>query len=150
MAKIYISSVIDAPIETVWEYIHDFNDLPKWFPGVTDSRLEADNHSGQVGCIRNFGLEGGARMREQLLAFSDHERICTYKMLEGPLPVRNYVGTVRLLPVTDGNRTFAEYVVEFDCVHKQEDELIASLSKIYRGAFEHLMQHLPATVKAAG
>jgi uncharacterized protein YndB with AHSA1/START domain len=149
MAKIYISSVIEAPIEAVWEYIRDFNDLSKWFPGVTDSHIEADKRSDQVGCMRNFGLEGGARMREQLLAFSDHRHSCTYKMLEGPLPVRNYVGTVQLLPVTDGNRTFAEYVVEFDCAREQENELTTSLSKIYQGAFEQLMQHLPATAKAA-
>src|SRR5579859_1058375 len=150
MAKIYISSVIEAPIETVWEYIRDFNCLPKWFPGVIDSYIEADMRSDQVGCIRNFGLQGGPRMREQLLAFSDHAHSCAYKMLEGPLPVRNYVGTVRLLPVTDGDRTFAEYAVEFDCPLEQENELITSLSKIYQGAFEHLVQHLPITDKAAG
>ncbi|HEV3036917.1 MAG TPA: SRPBCC family protein [Candidatus Angelobacter sp.] len=150
MAKIYISSVIKAPIEIVWEYIRDFNGLPKWFPGVTDSRLEADKLSGQVGCIRNFGLEGGARMREQLLAFSDHAHSCTYRMLEGPLPVQNYVGTVRLLPVTEGDLTFAEYQVDFECAREQENELTSSLSKIYRGAFEHLVQHLPATGKAVG
>jgi uncharacterized membrane protein len=150
MPKIYISSVIEAQIETVWEYIRDFNSLPKWFPGVTDSHMEADKRSDQVDCIRNFGLEGGPRMREQLLVFSDHGHICTYKMLEGPLPVRNYMGTVRLLPVTDGDRTFAEYVVEFDCAPGQENEMTASLSRIYQGAFEHLMQHVPATPKAAG
>jgi len=150
MAKIYISSVIEAPIETVWEYVRDFNGLPKWFPGVTDSYIEADKRSDQVGCIRNFGLQEGARMREQLLAFSDYAHSCTYKMLEGPLPVRNYGGAVRLLPVTDGDRTFAEYAVEFDCPPEQENELITSLSKIYKGAFEHLMQHLPATCKVVG
>jgi Polyketide cyclase / dehydrase and lipid transport len=149
MAKIYISCVIEAPVETVWKYIRDFNGLPKWFPGVTDSHIEADQRSGQVGCIRNFGMQGGPRMREQLLALSDHTHCCTYKMLEGPLPVRNYVGTVHLLPVTDGDRTFAEYMVEFDCPREQENELTTSLSRIYQGAFEHLMRHLPATTKAA-
>ncbi len=150
MAKIYISSVIEAPIKAVWEYIRDFNDLPKWFPGVIDSYIEADQRSDQAGCIRNFGLQGGPRMREQLLAFSDQAHSCAYKMLEGPLPVRNYVAVVRLLPVTDGDRTFAEYAVEFDCAPEQESELITSLSKIYQGAFAHLMQHLPATAKVAG
>jgi uncharacterized protein YndB with AHSA1/START domain len=150
MAKIYISSVIEAPVETVWEYIRDFNGLPKWFPGVTDSHVEADKRSDQVGCIRNFGLEGGPRMREQLLAFSNQGHSYTYKMLEGPLPVSNYVGNVRLLPVTEGHRTFAEYVVEFDCAREQENELVASFSKTYQGAFEHLTRNLPATAKAAG
>jgi uncharacterized protein YndB with AHSA1/START domain len=142
MPKIYTSCVIEAPVQRVWDYIRDFNALPKWFPGVTDSKMESEMRSDQVGCVRNFGLDGGARMREQLLALSDQGYSCTYTMLEGPLPVSNYIATVRLLPVTDGNRTFAEYLVEFDCAREQETELKNLLSKTYQGAFEHLKQHL--------
>ena len=142
MPKIYTSSVIETPIQSVWNYIRDFNSLPKWFPGVTDSKIESGMSSGQVGCIRDFGLDGGARMREQLLALSDQSYSCTYKMIEGPLPVSNYLATVRLLPITDGNRTFAEYLVEFDCASEQETELKTLLSKTYQGAFDNLKQHL--------
>lgn len=141
--------MLEASTETVWRSIRDFNALPKWFPGVLDSHIEADKHSDQVGCIRSFTLEGGERMREQLLAFSDYEHSFVYKMIEGPLPVQNYVGTVRLLPVTEGERTFAEYAVEFDCAPEQESELIGVLSNVYRQAFELLIHNLP-TRKAAG
>jgi hypothetical protein len=146
MSRIYVSSVIEAPAEIVWAYIRNFNDLPKWFPGVVDSHIEMDKTSGQVGCVRNFGLENGARMREQLLALSDSEHSLTYKMLDGPLPVQNYVASVRLLPVTEGDRTFAEYEVTFDCAPEQEDELISTLNGIYRAAFDHLVNHVPAAM----
>ncbi len=146
MSRIYVSSVIEAPAETVWAYIRNFNDLPKWFPGVVDSHIEMDKTSGQPGCVRNFGLENGARMREQLLAFSDSEHSLTYKMIDGPLPVQNYVASVRLLTVTEGDHTFAEYEVTFDCDSEQEDELIASLKKIYQAAFDHLVNHVPAAM----
>jgi len=142
MPKIYTSSVIEAPVQRVWDYVRDFNSLPKWFPGVIDSRIESGMNSDQVGCVRDFGLDGGPRMREQLLALSDQGYSCTYRMLEGPLPVSNYLATMRLAPVTDGNHTFAEYVVEFDCPREQESELKTFLSKTYQGAFEHLKQHL--------
>lgn len=144
MPRIYVSSAVEAPIETVWAYVRDFNSLPKWFPGVIDSYIETGKPSDQVGCVRNFGLEDGARMREQLLAFSDPEHSFTYKMIDGPLPVQNYVASVRLLPVTEGNHTFAEYEVTFDCAPAQEDQLMASLNNIYRAAFEHLVNHVPA------
>jgi hypothetical protein len=42
-----------------------------------------------------------------LLALSDVKHLCTYTILESPLPLENYVATLRLVPVTDGNRTYA-------------------------------------------
>lgn len=142
MAKVYTSSVIAAPVERVWEYLRDFNGLPNWFPGVTDSHIEPGKTAGQAGCVRNFGLEGGPRMREQLLAISDDSHSFSYKMLEGPLPVSSYQATVRLLPVTDGNQTFAELTSEFACAEKAEESGLAGfLSQTYHGAFERLKQH---------
>jgi uncharacterized protein YndB with AHSA1/START domain len=134
MAKVYTSSLIAAPVERVWEYIRDFNGLPKWFPGVTDSHIEAGMNSGQVGCVRNFGL-GGPRIREQLLSISDHDHACTYKMLEGPMPLSNYQATVRLSPA-DGNGTLAEITSQFDCSPEHENELVTLLGNTYKGAFE--------------
>lgn len=141
MAKLYVSSVIEAPVERVWEFIRDFNGLPKWFPGVTDSHIEEGKPGDQVGCVRDFGLEGGGRMREQLLALSDHEHVCTYKMLATPVPMSFYQATVRLLRVTDGDRTFAELASEFVSPPEQESALAAFLSSAYQGSFELLKKH---------
>ena len=41
MTNIHESGVIAAPVQLVWDYVRDFNTLPKWFPGVTDSHIEA-------------------------------------------------------------------------------------------------------------
>jgi hypothetical protein len=141
MVRVYVSSVINAPIEQVWAYLRDFNALPKWFPSVTDSHIEGGMLADQVGCVRNFGLEGGPRMREQLLSLSDVNHTWTYKMLEGPIPISNYVPTFRLLPVTDGNGTFVEGAVRFECAKEQEDELAAFFANAYQAAFNNLKQH---------
>lgn len=138
MVRVYVSSVIGAPIEQVWEYVRDFDGLPKWFPGVTDSHIEGGLRGDQVGCIRNFGVQGGARMREQLLSLSDVSHSWTYKMIEGGMPVSNYVPTFRLLPITDGDRTFVEGAVRFDCAKDKESEMAAFLSKTYQAAFDRL------------
>ncbi len=134
MAKIRVTSVIPAPVERVWEYIRDFNSLPKWFPGVTDSHIEPGVAVNQAGCIRNFGLEGGPRIREELLALSDQDHVCNYKMIECPLPIANYVATVRL--THDGNGTFAELSSQFDTPPAQEKEIVGMLTTTYQGAFE--------------
>ena len=49
--------------------------------------------------------QGGA-IREQLLSLSDRDHSFTYCILDAPIPLEGYVATVRLKPVTDGNRTF--------------------------------------------
>ena len=37
MINVFVTSVIDAPIEKVWETVRGFNDLPKWHPGIKKS-----------------------------------------------------------------------------------------------------------------
>ena len=65
--------------------------------------------------MRNFFLKDGNHIREQLLALSDNERekVSIYCILDAPVPLRDYVATVRLRPITDGNRTFAEWTAEY-------------------------------------
>lgn len=132
MTKIHVTSLIPAPVGRVWEYIRDFNDLPKWFPGVTDSHIEPGALVNQVGCVRNFGLEGGPRIREQLLVLSDQDHACNYIMIECPLPIANYVATVRL-SASDGNGTLAEFTSQFDVPPAQEKEMVGMLTTTYQG-----------------
>jgi Polyketide cyclase / dehydrase and lipid transport len=140
MAKIHASGVIPAQVETVWEYVRDFNGLPKWFPGVTDSHIEAGVAVNQAGCIRNFGLEGGPRIREQLLTLSDRDYVCNYKMIECPLPIANYVATLRV-SASDGSGTLAEITSQFDSPPAQEKEMVGLLTTTYNGAFDLLKKH---------
>jgi len=140
MPKVHVESVIVAPVASVWEYVRDFNSLPKWFPGVTDSHIEA-GAAGQAGCVRNFGVQGGPRIREQLVSLSDRDHTCAYKMLEGPLPIANYRATVRLSPAADAQHTLAELTSEFDCSADQEKQMVAFFGKTYHDAFDLLKQH---------
>jgi hypothetical protein len=141
MAKVHVESVIVAPLARVWEYIRDFNGLPKWFPGVTDSHIEDGVAADQAGCIRNFGLQGGPRVREQLVSLSDHDHSCSYTMIEAPLPVSNYRATVRLSLAAEAQHTLAEITSEFDCSADQEKEMVAFFGKTYQGAFDLVKQH---------
>src|ERR1700758_4569869 len=38
----------------------------------------------------------GGHFRERLLALSDRDHICTYTILESPLPITDYVATIQL------------------------------------------------------
>jgi len=141
MTKVFISSVIDAPADQVWAYIRDFNGLPSWNPVVVESHIEAGLASDAVGCIRNFTLEDGGQLREQLLELSDHSRSCTYSILESPMPVEGYVATLRCLPITDGARTYVEWTAEFSCPADEEAGLVEGIGQgVFQGSFDSLKE----------
>lgn len=142
MIRIYVSTVIDASADNVWSRIRDFNALPHWHPGIADSRIENGEASDKVGCVRHFHTRDGGTIRERLLALSDYDYSCTYSILESPMGVENYIATLKLTPVTDGARTFAEWSAEFDCAPERERELSEQIgSGVFQGGFDALKRH---------
>jgi hypothetical protein len=129
MAKSYASVVIPAPVSAVWAVVRDFNALPKWTPFVAESRIEHNAPADQIGCIRNFRLKDGGRIRERLLALSDYDMSFIYSILESPMGVENYVATLRLIPVTDNDSTFAEWTAEFDAAPDRVDKLVDDIAR---------------------
>ncbi|MEO0975860.1 MAG: SRPBCC family protein [Pseudomonadota bacterium] len=142
MARVYTSSVINAPAAKVWERIRDFNGLPKWHPRIRESRIEDALPADKVGCIRNFNLQNGDNIREQLLGLSDYDLFYSYSMLEGPMPLSDYIATLRLTPVTEGDRTFIEWSAEFECDPENEDDLVNGIgTNVFQGGFDALKRH---------
>lgn len=140
MPRVYVSSIIDAPLETVWEVLRDFNALPKWHPLVGISQIEDNLPADAIGCVRNFQLsDGGATIRERLLALSDVEHYCTYSILESPLPVSSYVATVRLRRITTTNQTFAEWHSTFETPVGEEESAAAIVQSIYEDGFASII-----------
>lgn len=142
MIRVYVSSVIDASAEAVWALIRDFNGLPKWHPGIAELRIESNWPADRVGCIRNFRLRDGGVIREQLLGLSDYEYQCSYAILELPMGVENYIATLKLTPVTDGGRAFAEWSAEFDAPPARERQLAEEIGQgVFQAGFSALKSY---------
>ena len=143
MPKIYKSTVMEAPIEAVWDLIRDFNGHDRWHPAVADSEIERRHPSDRVGCVRRFHLTDGSELREQLLTLSDMETSFTYCLLDTPIPLLNYVAHVRLAPVTDDDSTFWEWECRFDTPKGREAELKEQVSEnIYQAGFDAIRAEL--------
>jgi Polyketide cyclase / dehydrase and lipid transport len=139
MAEVFVSSVINAPAGAVWQIVRNFNGLPDWTPFVAESRIEHNLMADQVGCIRNFRLKDGGKIRERLLALSDYDMSCTYSILESPLGVEDYVATLALFPITDGNTTLATWKATFDAAPEREDALVHDIGQsVFQAAFTAL------------
>jgi Polyketide cyclase / dehydrase and lipid transport len=139
MARVYVSSVINAPAAKVWARVRDFNGLPNWHPAIADSRIENGEPADKVGCIRNFTLRTGDKLREQLLGLSDYDMVCTYSILDSPMPLTDYVATLRLTPITDEDRTFIEWSADFECAPDKENDLVTGIgTNVFQGGFDAL------------
>ena len=123
MPKCYQTRVIEAPIEKVWEAIQNFHDL-SWAPNVIGS-VE------KVGDI--VGTEVGAKrilndaFHETLLSVCEKSHTFSYSIDEGVSPVSskevsNYVGNVKLFPVTLSNETFIEWESSWDAKTPEAEE----------------------------
>ncbi len=142
MPRVFTSSVIPAPATKVWERVRDFNGLPRWHPRIRESRIENGEPSDKVGCIRDFNLQNGDRIREKLLGLSDYDMFCTYAILESPMALTDYIATLRLTPITDGDATFAEWTAEFECAPEHADDLVNGIgTNVFQGGFDALKRH---------
>ena len=143
MARVVKSTIIDAPTDRVWDVLRDFNGHDRWHPAVATSAIERAQSSDRIGCVRRFKLVDGSELREQLLALSDLEQTFSYCLLDTPIPLFNYVAHVRLLPVTDGNRTFWHRESRFTTPRGEEQRLTEVVGEqIYQAGFEAVRKHL--------
>jgi NADPH:quinone reductase len=134
--KVRRSTIIDAPIDAVWRILRDFNGHERWHPAVAESRIEEGRAGDEAGCVRRFRLHDGAELREQLLTLSDRDRRLSYCILDAPLPLIDYVATMALKPVTDGDRTYWEWSSSFSAPEDRAGELAMLVGEgIYEAGF---------------
>ena len=143
MVKVVKSTVLEAPVDAVWEVLRDFNGHDRWHPIVAESHVEKGWTSDRVGCVRNFRLQDGANLRELLLTLSDADMAFSYCLLDTPVPLLNYVAHVRLAPVTDGDATFWLWESRFDTPPGREDELHGMVAEnVYQSGFDAIRAHM--------
>ncbi|OGV28045.1 MAG: hypothetical protein A3F18_05225 [Legionellales bacterium RIFCSPHIGHO2_12_FULL_37_14] len=133
---VYISDVIDAPVEDVWNILRDFNGLAKFHPGILTSKVENDLLNNAVGSIRHLTFEAGF-VREKLLMLDDLLHAFTYSILETTMPVCNYLAGVKLYRVTKSARTFCEWWADFDVIDADKAALAAFIGEnVFKVGFE--------------
>src|ERR1700753_3294007 len=143
MPKIVKSTIINAATDRVWTGLRDFNAHDRGHPAVATSAIERGQPSDKIGCVRRFRLAGGAELRGQPLARSVSQQSSSYCLLDTPIPLFNYVAHVRLLPVTDGDRTFWHWECRFTTRAGEEQRLVAMVGEeIYQAGFDAVRKYV--------
>jgi hypothetical protein len=114
MPMVEFSAVLDSDAEHAWSVLKKFGEIQEWHPSIVESSIEDNQPDGLVGCIRKLTLADGAVVRERLLSIDDRNTTLSYRFEESPLPLDNYVATVKLVSLTGQSKTFINWSARFD------------------------------------
>ncbi len=120
---------MDAPAEKVWPVIRRFDPAADWLPFVKSSPIEDGGDPTRVGCVRVLTQTNGEVLREVLVAISDAKRFYSYTFVSSPVPVRNHRTTLRVLPITDGDRSYVEWLSRFEIAPEHETQLVELMNR---------------------
>lgn len=127
MARAYVSTVINADVDSVWEIVRDFGAVVRWIPGCQGAELLTTDDPTRP--VRRLVLADDSVVDEVLLTRDDVTRRIQYGFpAELPRGMRSFVGTAHTRPITDGDRTFLEWQSEFDTEQKWEAKMIVNIS----------------------
>jgi hypothetical protein len=140
MSRVFVSSVVNAPAEKVWATIRPFDAVVNWLPFVKSSPIEDGGDPARVGCIRVLTQTDGEVFREVLIALSDQERFYSYTFVSSPVPVRNHCTTLRVSPITDGDRSYVEWSSSFDIDPQHEAQLVDLMNENFLAGLRHLAE----------
>lgn len=131
MVKVDMKTNLDVTADEVWKLIGGFNTLPDWHPAIEKSELEEE------GSMRRLSLAGGGTIVEKLEKLDDNERVYSYSIIDSPLPVSNYIATIRVKEDGEG-KTTVEWSSEFEAEGTAENEAMDVIAGIYQAGFDNL------------
>jgi mxaD protein len=99
--KVVKSVNIAAPVDKVWDAVKDFDSLNKWHPGFAKDEIQKGENN-KPGAVRKLTIKDGPSFTEELLAFDDAKHTYKYRIIESPLPVRDYVSHITVSPGPKG------------------------------------------------
>ena len=95
--KVTKSVDVAAPVDKTWDAVKNFDSLPKWHPGFSADVIQKGENN-KVGAVRKLTVKDGPSFTEELLAFDDAKHTYKYRIVESPLPLRDYVSHISVKP----------------------------------------------------
>ncbi|QGU86290.1 SRPBCC family protein [Erwinia sorbitola] len=138
----YASRTIAADPQAIWALIADFNGLPKIHPGISKSELEAGATQSEPGVVRKLTLPDGF-VREKLLKLDAENLELHYAIIDGTMPVKDYVAVIKLTPQGKGS-TLAEWWADFTVLEGVDAAAVAN--GVSQDVFATCLQHIEQTL----
>jgi len=127
MAEVHMSKEVATAPDVLWEKIGDFLGLDRWVVGIPP--MESDDD----GKVRRIGSGDNAIIEELV---EQGERSYSYRIVQGPLPVKDYVSTLSVSPAGDGS--LVEWKSTFEPSGVPEEQAVMIVQGIYSAGLANL------------
>jgi len=136
MADVSRSTNVPLSPADTWEKIGVFDGLGFWALGIESCTLEGNG----VGSVRTITLQGGQGTIKEQLESEDGAHY-SYSILEGPLPVTNYLA--RLEVAADGDGTKVTWSAKFDPAGGfPEEKAVKIIENMFEGGLASIAKKL--------
>ena len=131
--KVNMETTVNASADKVWETIGDFNGLPEYVEAVINSQIQGEG----IGTERTLTLSDGGEIIEKLEDYNPEDKMLKYSIVNSPLPVENYVSTMKVLAMGD-DQCKVEWMSTFDAKGASETDAKSVIEGIYSMGFNGL------------
>ena len=139
MAEIVVKEELAVSADAVWQLVRDFGGILKWSSAIKSCDVEGEG----IGAVRTLGLGGGQAIRERLEGFEEDDRTFRYSIVDGPLPVENYLATF-VVHARGEDRCEIEWGSRFDPKDMPEEQVAGILRGVYEGGIREIKKNLGA------
>jgi hypothetical protein len=121
-----------ASADAVWAKVGDFCGISRWHPAIEKCALSAD------GKMRTLSLKGGGTVVEKLEKRDDTMRSYSYSIIEGPLPVANYVSTISV--ANEGSGSIVTWSGKYDAKGASDADAKKTMDGVYQAGVDMLVK----------
>lgn len=136
MAEVVVKDEIRASAQAVWDLVKDFGGLQRWMDAINSCEVEGEG----VGAVRTLGLQG-ASLRERLEAYDEATRTFSYSILDGPLPVQNYVATLKVMD-RGADHCGIEWASQYEPAGAPDEQVRGIIQGVYTGGIAAIKKRL--------
>jgi hypothetical protein len=136
MQEIKVKGTINAPAKKVWEKVSDFGNLHTFVDAIASCTTEETEN----GIIRTLTLQDGGEVTERLENLDNERRILNYSIVDSPMPIRNYSGSMQVKEAGDNQSDFL-WSSTFEVSEGSENEIKEALEGLYSLGVEGLRKN---------
>lgn len=118
----------------VWEKIGDFCGVARWHPAVESCALSTQDGA----ILRTLALKGGGAIVEKLESRDDAGRSYSYSIVSAPLPVRDYLSVISVVPAGSGSAVV--WRGSFNAQDVSDAEAVRTIEGVYKAGADELVK----------
>ncbi len=135
MTNVSVKNTIYASADEIWKNLSSFRDVEKYIPLIKSSTVVGSGVGAKRTCIIPSESGQEEKIEEEIKSFDDDAKTLSYSIISSPLPVENYLGTIKVKDIGDG-RCEVEWSSTFEPKGMPEEEVVKMKNDNYVAAID--------------